>query len=150
MVAVTDLGAWYGSQPVATDAYGNNVAFSCPNCGGPVLATLMSHKRGSSSDKPTQCRICAAQYWVEPELAAGRLKLHALSRIEAGRYAAGRSPAHTAAPNIASWSVISAMLAAYGSADYDELVAAVRQHDRPGGGKGFVDYCIDHGWLQRL
>ena len=49
--------------------------------------------------------------------------------------------------NIESWSVIKAILNAYGGAYYDDLVAAVSQHRHPSGGKGFVDYCISNGWL---
>jgi len=41
------------------------------------------------------------------------------------------------------------MLGAYGGAQYEELIAAVRQHDHPNGGKAFVDLCIGEGWLER-
>lgn len=59
----------------------------------------------------------------------------------------GRAPQHTARQNIKSWGVISAIMSAYGAADYDDLIAAVRQHEHPEGGKGFVDYCLRNGWL---
>ena len=39
------------------------------------------------------------------------------------------------------------MLSADGGADFEEFIAAVRQHDHPAGGKGFIDYCIRNGWL---
>lgn len=35
-------------QAVACDAYGNNVAFRCLGCGGPVLAVIRENQRGSS------------------------------------------------------------------------------------------------------
>jgi hypothetical protein len=56
-------------------------------------------------------------------------------------------PGLKAPRNIESWSVIMAILNAYGGAYYDDLVAAVSQHRDSGGGKGFVDYCISNGWL---
>jgi len=82
-------------------------------------------------------------------VASTRLLIHRVKSSESGRYVAGRSPVHTLGQNVASWSVIAALLSAYGGADYDELVAAVRQHDHPAGGKAFIDYCIRNGWLQR-
>lgn len=148
MTAITGLNAWSECQRVPADAHGNNVAFSCLNCGGPVLATLMPHQRGSSADKPTECRVCSAAFWVEPQLPKYRLLIHRANTPNLGRYIAGLAPAHTAGQNAASWGVISSLLNAYGGADYNELVAAVRQHDHPGGGKCFVDYCIRNGWLQ--
>jgi hypothetical protein len=149
LTAVTGFNAWAESRPVRADAHGNNVAFSCLNCGGPVLATLMEHQRGSSESKPTQCRECATEFWVEAQVTRNRLLVHRVSTSESGRYVAGRSPTHTSGPNIASWGVVSALLSAYGGAEYEELVAAVRQHDHPSGGKAFVDYCIRNGWLRR-
>jgi hypothetical protein len=65
----------------------------------------------------------------------------------AKRYSIGREPNHSAPENAASWTVISAILTAYGAAGYSDLVAAVSQHRHPSGGKGFVDYCIRSGWL---
>ena len=149
MTAITGFTAWSESQRVPADAHGNNVAFACLGCGGPVLATLLPHQRGSSEAKPTECRTCSAAFWVDPEVASTRLLIHRVKSSESGRYVAGRSPVHTLGQNVASWSVIAALLSAYGGADYDELVAAVRQHDHPAGGKAFIDYCIRNGWLQR-
>jgi hypothetical protein len=149
VTTVTGMHAWSESQRVLADAHGNNVAFACLNCGGPVLATLMLHQRGSSEENPTECRVCNAKFWVEPQVARNRLLVHRSKTPESGRYVAGRSPVHTAGQNIASWNVIAALLSAYGGAEYDELVAAVRQHDHPAGGKGFIDYCVRNGWLKR-
>jgi hypothetical protein len=109
----------------------------------------LANQRGSSESKPTECRACFASFWVEVQTERNRLLVHRVRTTESGRYIMGRTPAHTAAQNVASWGVIAAMLSAYGGADYEELVAAVRQHDHPEGGKGFVDYCIRNGWLQR-
>lgn len=66
-----------------------------------------------------------------------------------GRYVLGREPKLTAGQNCASWAVVRAVLNSYGGADYDDLVAAVRQHDHPAGGRAFIDYCIRNGWLKR-
>lgn len=149
MAAVSGFNVWSQSQPVPADAHGNNVAFACLNCAHPVLATLMQHQRGSSAEKPTQCLNCSGNYWVEVLAARNRLQVHRVPSSTSGRYVMGTTPSHKSAPNAASWSVISAMLDAYGGAEYEELVAAVRQHDHPEGGKAYVDYCIRSGWLRR-
>jgi hypothetical protein len=54
----------------------------------------------------------------------------------------------TAKHNIESWSVIAAVVAAYGSASQEDLAAAVSQHRHPDGGLAFVKYCIRQGWLK--
>jgi hypothetical protein len=69
--------------------------------------------------------------------------------MRAGRYVRGETPSHRVQSTKASWKVIEAMLDAYGGAEYEQLVAAVAQHDHPAGGKAFVDYCIRNGWLRR-
>ena len=149
MTTVTGLNVWSQSQKVPADAHGNNVAFACLTCGGPVLATLMPHQRGSSINKPTQCRVCSSSFWVEPQLERHRLVVHRVRTEESGRYTLGKTPNHTSGANIASWSVIAAILDAYGGGEYEQLVAAVSQHDHPAGGKAFVDYCIRNDWLRR-
>lgn len=150
MTAVSGFSAWSKGTTVAADAHGNNVAFACLQCGGPVLATLLQHQRGSSQDKPTQCLVCASAFWVEPQVASKRLLIHRVRTTGSGRFVAGKEPRHTSGPNAASWSVIAAMLEAYGGVEYEQLVAAVHQHDHPDGGKAFVDYCLRQGWLQRV
>lgn len=149
MTTVTGMSAWSESQRVPADAHGNNVAFACLTCGGPLLATLMPQQRGSSGEQPTQCRVCSSSFWVEPQLERNRLLVHRVRTAESGRFVAGKTPKHTSGPNMASWSVLAAVLAAYGGAEYEQLVAAVTQHDHPAGGKAFVDYCIRNDWLRR-
>lgn len=56
----------------------------------------------------------------------------------------------TAQHNIESWSVIAAVMTAYGSASQDDLAAAVSQHKHPEGGLAFVKYCIRQGWLKQI
>jgi hypothetical protein len=36
-------------EPVLSDAYGNNVAFKCPDCGHPMLAIVLSKQSRSGS-----------------------------------------------------------------------------------------------------
>ncbi len=55
----------------------------------------------------------------------------------------------TAEHNIKSWSVIAAVMAAYGSASQEDLAAAVSQHRHPDGGLAFLKYCIRQGWLKQ-
>ena len=149
MTAVIGFNAWSESKPIQADAHGNNVAFSCLDCGSPVLATLLVHQRGSSEDKPTACKVCSSSFWLEPQVPRNRLFVHRVRTPQSGRYVPGQLPKHTSGPNIASWSVVGALLAAYGGGEYEELCAAVRQHDHPEGGRAFIDYCIRKGWLQR-
>lgn len=148
MTTITDFVAWSASEQIQADAHGNNVAFACLKCKGPVLATLMAHQRGSSPTKPTRCRSCGSSFWVEVQPDRKLLQVHRLPQAGATRYEAGQTPQPTSSHNRASWAVISSILTAYGGATYDDLVAAVRQHDHPEGGKGFVDYCIRHSWLK--
>ena len=54
----------------------------------------------------------------------------------------------TAQQNIESWSVIAAIMAAYGGATQEDLAAAVSQHRYPEGGLAFVKYCLRQGWLK--
>jgi hypothetical protein len=56
----------------------------------------------------------------------------------------------TARHNIDSWSVIAAIMAAYGGASQDDLAAAVSQHRHPEGGLAFVKYCVRQGWLKEV
>ena len=53
---------------VSCDAHGNNVAFGCLGCGGPVLATIREHQRGSSAAKPSQCPTCSSMFWVDVDV----------------------------------------------------------------------------------
>ena len=49
---------------VLCHAFGNNVAFRCLGCGGPVLAIIRDNQRGSDSDHLTTCPACDSQYWL--------------------------------------------------------------------------------------
>lgn len=132
---------------VPADAHENNVAFACLVCGGPVLAAILQFRRGASEANPTKCCKCEANYWVEALASQSRLIVHTIQSKYSGRYMFGRKPSLTAKQNADSWGVISAMLTAYGGAEYEDLSAAVRQHNHVAGGRAFVDYCIRNGWL---
>lgn len=148
MATITNFTATtIAGVPLLADAYGNNVAFQCPSCGAPVLAVVLANMKGSSADKPATCRACESRYWIEVVVPESRLLVHALPGEKPGRLRLGRAPSVTAEHNMVSWSVVTAMLEAYGGADYEDLIGAVRQHANPGGGKGFIDYCIRNGWL---
>ena len=150
MTAITDFRASAeDGTPLAADAHGNNVAFKCIVCGGPLLAVMLPHQRGSAAEKATICRLCGTSYWVQAIVAESRLVIHRLASAHSGRYSLAREPSTLAKPNSASWSVVSAILQAYGGAEYEDLCVAVRQHAHATGGKAFIDYCVRNGWLER-
>ena len=59
-----------------------------------------------------------------------------------------RPRGQTAQHNIESWSVVAAIMDAYGGASISDLAAAVSQHRHESGGLAFIDYCINLGWLK--
>jgi len=59
-----------------------------------------------------------------------------------------REPNMTAPRNIESWGRIRAAVQATGASTYGELVDACANHKHAAGGRGFVEYCIDNGWLE--
>ena len=57
------------------DYRGTDLAFSCPACGYPVLATLGPvATRGRTEDKPVPCKKCMTKYWVEGNAPAFTLR----------------------------------------------------------------------------
>jgi uncharacterized protein with PIN domain len=62
--------------PVLCDAHGNNAAFRCLSCGGPVLVTFRENQRGSDAAHPTECRACHARYWLEADALRELLVVH--------------------------------------------------------------------------
>ena len=78
MTRVTDfhlLNEW--GDEVLCDAYGNNVAFKCHDCGHPMLATVLpeQNERGSNADNPSVCRHCGFRVWVVAEPTKKLLRL---------------------------------------------------------------------------
>ncbi|MCP4005686.1 MAG: hypothetical protein GY725_15965 [bacterium] len=66
------------------------------------------------------------------------------------RYRLGRTPKLTAPRNEKTWRRIEEKLTATREAEFDELVRWCTGHDHPRGGKGFVKYCIEKGWLTEI
>jgi hypothetical protein len=60
------------------------------------------------------------------------------------KYLVGKTPRLRAQHNVVTWARLIAHLGA-SSADFDQLVLWCGDH--PGGGKGFIRYCIGQGWL---
>lgn len=63
------------------------------------------------------------------------------------KYTIGTLPRHTADRNRRTWEIIERKLAENGSATFEKLASWARSHDHSTGGKGFIQYCIDNGWL---
>lgn len=51
-----------GSLP--SDAFGNNLAASCPVCGHPVLFVALANQKGSASSHATVCKGCGRNYYI--------------------------------------------------------------------------------------
>jgi DNA-directed RNA polymerase subunit RPC12/RpoP len=64
-------------DPVLCDAYGNNVAFKCRNCGHPMLAIVLpkQNRRGSTPDNPAVCRHCGSRFWVAADTTKKLLRI---------------------------------------------------------------------------
>lgn len=63
---------------IKADAFGNNVAFLCWNCGHPVLATALENQRGSDEEHPAACKGCGKSYFLDIRAQAEKLYIHAL------------------------------------------------------------------------
>ena len=63
-------------QPIPADAFGNNAAFACPNCGQPILAIMLENQRGFNASNPSICRSCDLRGWLSVDAAKERLQLH--------------------------------------------------------------------------
>ncbi|NBC49485.1 MAG: DUF3553 domain-containing protein [Gammaproteobacteria bacterium] len=75
---------------------------------------------------------------VHPEPSASKLV----------KYRIGRVPRTTAPQNVRTWSILEHHFAIGESASYEQLVRWAKDHDHARGGKGFINYCIDKGWLE--
>ena|ERR1700676_5412709 len=80
MTLVTDFHCVHErGHDVLCDAYGNNVAFKCPDCSHPMLAIILpnQNRRGSTPRNPAVCRHCHHLFWVSAEPEKKLLTLHA-------------------------------------------------------------------------
>lgn len=50
---------------ILADPHGNNLAFSCPTCGAPVLAVALENQRGWDEEHPAVCRSCESAYFLD-------------------------------------------------------------------------------------
>ena len=66
------------------------------------------------------------------------------------RYRIAKTPRMRAPHNIESWRKIEKHMATRSSGTFDALAMVCSKHNHPGGGDGFVRYCIDNGWLKKL
>ena len=65
MATITDFCCYFNGRKLPTDAFGNNAAFDCPNCGHPVIMLTHDDKqRGMSEQNPSQCKKCVGKYWL--------------------------------------------------------------------------------------
>ena len=64
-----------GSE-IRADPFGNNVAFICPECGHPVLATALANQRGSDEEHPTDCKGCGSLYFLDIRPQTKKLYIH--------------------------------------------------------------------------
>ena len=79
MTKISDYRAQDESgYPVICVAYGNNVAFRCLGCGGPVLAIVREKQRGSSDSNPAICRACGHQFKINVKEEQQMLIVHRL------------------------------------------------------------------------
>ncbi len=72
-------------NPILCQARGNNAAFQCFECRGPILATFLPGHEGSSKNKPCTC-LCGCRYWLVADEANQWLVVHA---VEDGQEANG-------------------------------------------------------------
>jgi DNA-directed RNA polymerase subunit RPC12/RpoP len=63
---------------ILADAFGNNVAFACGECGHPVLAITLENQRGSDEDHPSECKGCGQRYFLDVRPQAEKLYIHSM------------------------------------------------------------------------
>ena len=60
------------------DAHGNNVAFCCPHCRGPILVVALANMRGSDENHPAACRGCGTKYFLDVREKAMKIYIHSV------------------------------------------------------------------------
>jgi hypothetical protein len=79
MAKITDFGCVDEHEKnIRCDAFGNNVAFSCPKCCHPILAIIRENQRGAKITNPAVCRYCHLKAWLSVDAAKGQLRLQQL------------------------------------------------------------------------
>ncbi len=76
---ITDFLTMDGNgDEILADAHGNNIAFSCSECGHPILAVALENQRGSDEDHPAVCKGCGAKYFLDVRTHMEKLYVHRL------------------------------------------------------------------------
>jgi predicted RNA-binding Zn-ribbon protein involved in translation (DUF1610 family) len=68
-------------RKIPCDAFGNNVAFSCVECGHPMLAIIREHQRGSDAANPAVCPVCGFRAWFSVDHVNELIKLQCLTSV---------------------------------------------------------------------
>ncbi len=77
MKTVTDFLVIYGDGTAAkADPFGDSLAFSCADCGHPVLAVAGVNQRGSTIENTSVCRGCRQHYVVEVREPAAKIVIY--------------------------------------------------------------------------
>jgi hypothetical protein len=73
-----------GGDQVPCDAYGNNVALRCLDCGHPLLAIILpkQNRRGSSPKNRARCPHCQHSWWVSADPTKKLLTIRACEGTE--------------------------------------------------------------------
>lgn len=69
---------------IRADAFGNNVAFACSECGHPVLATALENQRGSDRQHLSECRGCQTGYFLDVRDHMEKLYIHKVTKSPCG------------------------------------------------------------------
>jgi hypothetical protein len=66
-------------RPVSCDAIDSSVAFCCPRCAHPIVATVGADQHGGSPERPARCRKCRFECWIEADRQTLRIRLYTRS-----------------------------------------------------------------------
>ena len=73
----TDYLIWDGDgDEIEADAHGNNLAFNCPDYGHPGLAITLENQRSSDERRPTTCKGCGENYFLDLRLRTEKRYIH--------------------------------------------------------------------------
>lgn len=113
--------------------------------GGNITVYFVDAGEKKLSLNHVELQLVTGEDAVSPQLDQMRMEPSASKLV---KYRIGRVPRTTASQNGRTWSILEQHLAIVRSASYEQLLRWAKDHDHARGGKGFVDYCIDNGWLK--
>jgi len=80
MATITDFRCVdENEKEIPCDAFGNNVALTCPTCGHPILAIMRENQRGAAANNPAVCRKCHSKVWLSLDIVGRRLRAHRIN-----------------------------------------------------------------------